>query len=333
MERIVLRCLQPDPRQRPASAIAVAAALPGGDQLAAALAAGETPSPDLVAAAGEGEGLPVRLAVAILAVSLALIAGIGVWGAAVDITSRVPIDAPPEALARDTRAMLRSFGYTARPADRGFGYTYKSEYLAWLRSHSREAQTRWQAPAAGLPPLIVLLFAARIVLRKPSLAIAAVILLMTALTGSKAEPWVAYPESFLVAIVTTILLLRFGLMAFIAAQAMAEFLVDMPRTFDGSQWHFGLGLAPLAIVAAVALFGFRTHWAAKRCGRAISPEAGRIHPPTSGPCRFSPLIFCYLPLAQQLLPEWYGLRDYRLLHQRRIVRSSLPGGLHSSQAG
>ena len=42
-----------DPTRRPPSALAVAAALPGGDPLAAALAAGETPSPDMVAAAGD----------------------------------------------------------------------------------------------------------------------------------------------------------------------------------------------------------------------------------------------------------------------------------------
>src|SRR6185436_3065008 len=53
IERVILRCLEPDPARRPPSAIAVAAALPGGNLLAAALAAGETPSPATVAAAGE----------------------------------------------------------------------------------------------------------------------------------------------------------------------------------------------------------------------------------------------------------------------------------------
>jgi serine/threonine protein kinase len=53
IERVILRCLERDPARRPPSAIAVAAALPGGDPLAAAIAAGETPSPDMVAAAGE----------------------------------------------------------------------------------------------------------------------------------------------------------------------------------------------------------------------------------------------------------------------------------------
>ena len=62
----ILRCLAADPRQRPATALAVAAALPGGDPLAAALAAGETPSPEMVAAAGEGEGLSPRVAIPVL---------------------------------------------------------------------------------------------------------------------------------------------------------------------------------------------------------------------------------------------------------------------------
>ena len=45
VERAILRCLERDPADRPRSAYEVLAALPGGDPLAAALAAGETPSP------------------------------------------------------------------------------------------------------------------------------------------------------------------------------------------------------------------------------------------------------------------------------------------------
>src|SRR5437867_338948 len=57
VERVILRCLDKDPQKRPGSALTIAAALPGGDPLAAALAAGETPSPAMLVAAGESEAL------------------------------------------------------------------------------------------------------------------------------------------------------------------------------------------------------------------------------------------------------------------------------------
>ena len=60
IERAILKCLKPEVDERPVSALAVAAALPGGDPLAAALAAGETPSPAMVAAAGSRDALSVR---------------------------------------------------------------------------------------------------------------------------------------------------------------------------------------------------------------------------------------------------------------------------------
>jgi serine/threonine-protein kinase len=74
VERVILRCLQAKPSLRPASAIAVAAALPGGDPLAAALAAGETPSPEMVVAAGEGAGLSPWIAIPMFVAILAAIA-------------------------------------------------------------------------------------------------------------------------------------------------------------------------------------------------------------------------------------------------------------------
>src|SRR5262249_8285189 len=67
VERVILRCLDRDPAKRPASALAVAVALPGGDPLAAALAAGETPSPEVLAAAAETEAMPVLQGLALLA--------------------------------------------------------------------------------------------------------------------------------------------------------------------------------------------------------------------------------------------------------------------------
>ncbi len=69
-ERIILRCLDKDPTERPKNAVVVVAALPGGDPLAAALAAGETPSPELVAATGERGVISRKTATALAAVSL-----------------------------------------------------------------------------------------------------------------------------------------------------------------------------------------------------------------------------------------------------------------------
>ncbi len=75
VEKTVRRCLEADPANRPANALTVLAALPGGDPLAAALAAGETPSPEMVASAGKVEGMEVRYSVPCLALVVLFLAG------------------------------------------------------------------------------------------------------------------------------------------------------------------------------------------------------------------------------------------------------------------
>jgi serine/threonine-protein kinase len=118
-ERAILRCLETDPARRPGSAREVAAALPGGDPLQAALATGETPSPELVAVAGSVEALALGRAWALLA---ALVAGFALMVALAPrhhAPSMVELPHSPEVLAAKARELLVELGHEG------------SEYRAW----------------------------------------------------------------------------------------------------------------------------------------------------------------------------------------------------------
>ena len=138
VERVILRCLDPDPARRPASALAVAAGLPGGDPVAAALAAGETPSPEMVAAAGEGaEGIAPRLAAALLAVVVVGLIACAAFSGRIAMQSRMPFDTPVGALAGKAREILASLGYAGKPFDTAEGGDGDGSYLYWAQRNDR----------------------------------------------------------------------------------------------------------------------------------------------------------------------------------------------------
>jgi len=141
VERIIKRCLDPDPQQRPPTAIAVALALPGGDPLAAALAAGETPSPELVASASEHDALKPLVALGCLAAIVACLIAIPFLGSQSAWIAKTPFDTPKDALAQKAREMIRQFGYTDRPVDTANGLHYASDYLTDLNQHGKSAST------------------------------------------------------------------------------------------------------------------------------------------------------------------------------------------------
>jgi serine/threonine-protein kinase len=152
VERTILRCLDPDPDRRPPSALAVAAGLPGGDPVAAALAAGETPSPEMVAAAGEGTaGIGPRAAVALLATAVIGLLVCAAVGGRVELQGRIPFDNPAGALAGRAREILASVGYTARPVDTAEGGDLDYAYLEWAR---RNVHPLARALAAGRPAVV-----------------------------------------------------------------------------------------------------------------------------------------------------------------------------------
>jgi predicted Ser/Thr protein kinase len=150
VERVILRCLEKEPAARPASAAQVAAALPGGDPLAAALAAGETPSPEMVAAAGEEGALAPAKAWAMLAGTLAVFAGVlGLARLTMD-QNLAPFPKSPEFLEERARELIRSFGYTSDPADQASWWERQSDYLSYRAAH--EPSTRWWRSLARTEP-------------------------------------------------------------------------------------------------------------------------------------------------------------------------------------
>src|SRR6185503_14226384 len=87
----ILRCLEYDPARRPSSALAVSAGLPGGDQLAAALAAGETPSPEMVAAAGEQSAMQVSVGIALVTFTVVMVGVLAILSDRFNVLHRVPL--------------------------------------------------------------------------------------------------------------------------------------------------------------------------------------------------------------------------------------------------
>ncbi|MDH3284652.1 MAG: serine/threonine protein kinase, partial [Acidobacteriota bacterium] len=145
VERVILRCLEKDPQERPSSALSIAAALPGGDPLAAALAAGETPSPEMVAAAGPKGGLHPGIAAACVATVVLGIVAHAALGSGMYLYDRVPLTKSFDALVDDAREIAVALGHDEPPGDRS----------AWFHVDQLEAISLSQAKEGEPGPELV----------------------------------------------------------------------------------------------------------------------------------------------------------------------------------
>jgi len=118
IDALLTQCLDEDPSRRPQSSREVLAMLPGGDPLAAAVAAGETPSPELVAAAAKSGIVSAPIAFGAFAAFIAMLLGVAVLNPRATIFSLTRFRKPPAVLADRAEEIVHVCGITGEAADR-----------------------------------------------------------------------------------------------------------------------------------------------------------------------------------------------------------------------
>ncbi len=155
VENVIKRCLQKDPNDRPESALKVAMSLPGGDPLQIALEAGQTPSPEMVAAAPKIGTLRPQIAVAlVLTVFIA-------FGLLIGLTTRragqhfVPLDKSPDVLRERGRELAEKFGYTS--VDSYHTFAVYDGYVSYLKEND-QTQERWKKLESAQPAVLQFMY-------------------------------------------------------------------------------------------------------------------------------------------------------------------------------
>ena len=146
IEGVILACLERDVASRPRSALEVAAGLPGGEPLAAAIAAGRIPSPEAVAATRRNALRPA-IAGTLAASLLVGVSAIGLLNRDV-LEERAPRLSPPVLVAR-AQDIIRSVGYADTPADSAYWFTWKGSYRTQAADRDASFRLNEEEPAGA----------------------------------------------------------------------------------------------------------------------------------------------------------------------------------------
>ncbi|MGI8543727.1 MAG: serine/threonine-protein kinase [Aridibacter sp.] len=135
VEKIINRCLEKQPEDRPRSALQVALALPGGNPLEAAIAAGETPSPEMIAAVPKKGALRPQIALTLLLLVIASFGLVAVLHQYYKIYNVVPLEKSPEILAERAKTIAQNLGYSDTPADIKYRFDIDNSFIQYAKEN------------------------------------------------------------------------------------------------------------------------------------------------------------------------------------------------------
>ncbi len=146
-ERVVLQCLEEEARSRPSSARAILALLPGLDPLEAAVAAGETPSPEVVAEAAKVGDLPAGQAWIALGATLGGMV-LAAWLCdRTGLLQREMLPKTPDVMVERAREVLSRLAPDRPMADEAYAFEWDTAYLKQLAADD-QSPGRWLTVAA-----------------------------------------------------------------------------------------------------------------------------------------------------------------------------------------
>jgi serine/threonine-protein kinase len=157
VERAVLRCLEREAKDRPRSAYEVLAWLPGGDPLTAALAAGETPSPQMVADAPVVGRLSPAVGLALLGVVFGGILLMALLADRAMLFRQVALNRPPEVMVQQAQDLLKILCHTDPPTDWTWRYQYDIGYLRHVRD-TDPSPGRWDGLKTQQPTAVIFFY-------------------------------------------------------------------------------------------------------------------------------------------------------------------------------
>lgn len=134
VEKVIEACIRKNPEERPASALRVAMSLPGGDPLQVALEAGETPTPEMVAAAPEKGVLKPVTAMLLLGAFFAIFSVAMYFTANYTDASWSPLYKSAEVLREEARSKLDQLGYPPSVMSSAYSFEIESDYDFYITS-------------------------------------------------------------------------------------------------------------------------------------------------------------------------------------------------------